>query len=632
MKSTVRLFRAVPIKEKKSEKPNEALLRETIRRGFVFSPEVVYNYSNYNDLIRLVEKEVGLTPKKLNASFHKSWGKVKDVSIEQLIIEQLVHYFTTYGFNELGIYNEDSVYIPNEKLEIPEIKEDIKLTVIKGYTKEELKQKLLNLLQSGIALSKDTIKDVMNVGVFVELNEKDIESIRNKEVKIMLYDYLNLVPENPVEFLRYVLYKITNKTLLIKNEGTIKEIKQNITNQFSIVGLFAKYRDKNGYKRLAEIFYRFKPLFLAFRENESLKPTINKIRRLAKNYHKPMPEDYLNEIASKIKKLEGTEINNERLEKELNKANVFRKIRLAYALKFRTGETNSILYKIRNGKGFATKFIPFDSERKGELKRVLNIVLDAITKDVSKNVKGKKIYIPEYIKYSLPITEKQFTGNFPNGTYISVPSDMIAGIHWENIGDCRIDLDLSLISPESGKIGWNSGYRTEDGSILFSGDMTDAPKPKGATELIYVQKQRIQSGILFVNYYNFNKDVEVPFKIIVAKEQASNFGKKYMVNPNNVISIAKSKINQKQKILGLLVTTESECKFYFAETYLGKSITSFDNKFIEDTRKYLFNFYENTINFGDILERAGAKIVKSKKNCDIDLSKLEKDTILNLIK
>jgi len=105
-----------------------------------------------------------------------------------------------------------------------------------------------------------------------------------------------------------------------------------------------------------------------------------------------------------------------------------------------------------------------------------------------------------------------------------------------------------------------------------------------------------------------------------------------MVNPNNVISIAKSKINQKQKILGLLVVKTNECRFYFTETYLGMSITSSDSEFVENSRKYLFDFYKNAITLKDVLEKAGAKMAKDKK-CDIDLSpeKLEKDTILNLI-
>ncbi len=624
--STIKLFKALPIKLKRKKNPSKELLEKTIKRGFIFSPEVVYNYSNYDELIKLVEEEIGLTGEQLNNSFHKSWGKIKDASIEQLVFEQLIHYFTTYGFERLGIYDENSVYVPNEKLEIPKLNEDIKLTLIKGYTKEELKEKLLVLLNSGIALKEDTIKDIVDVVLFVELNEKEIETIKNREVKIMLYDSLNVIPENPAEFLRYLIYKTTGKTLLIKNKDLIEAIKEGVDN--NSYKLFNHYKKDYELSRLAEIFYRFKPLFLAFKENDKrLCSIVNKIRKLAVKYHKPMPEDYLNSITSKIKN--DGKIDKKELETELNKVNIFRKVRLAYALKYRTKNTESILYRIRNGKGYAEEF---NFENQKVAKNILDIVLDSIVKDISKNIKGKKIYIPEYIIYTLPATEKQFTGNLPSGSYVSIPKDMVVGIHWENVKSNRIDLDLSILSSD-GKIGWDSSYRTEDRSILFSGDVTDAFMPNGASELFYIKRQLLNPYIMLVNYYNYDESIEVPFKIVVAKEEVSDFKLNYMVNPNNVLSIAKSKLNQKQKVLGLIVPTTSGCKFYFAETSIGKSITSSGSEFIDNTRKYLFDFYKDTISLKDILEKAGAKFVKKKETSEIDLSpeNLEKDTILNLL-
>lgn len=627
MKPTIKLFKAVLIKNKTKRKPSKELLAKTIKKGFIFSPEVVANFSDYDELISIVEQEIGLTSEKLNNAFHKSWAKIKDAKIEQLVLEQITHYFTTYGFEALGVYSENSVYIPSEKLEIPELKEGIKLVVIKGYTKKELKKKLLNLLSSGIALKEDTIDDVVKVAGLVEIGIKDIDLINNREVKIKLYDRLGKIPEAPIEFLRYIIFKDTGKTLLIKNPGLIEQIKHESSYSDDSFKLIKKYKKEYGLEKLSEIFYRFKPLFLAFRENEKNKPLINKIRKLAKKNHKPLGEDYLGSITSKIK--EGKNVSRIKLELELDKVNIFRKIRLAYALKYRTKEVDSILYRIRNGKGYATDF---SFTNRSAIKRVLDIVLDSIVKDIKPNVKGKKVYIPKEINYTLPATEKQFTGNFPSGTYISLSKDMIVGIHWEDVESRRIDLDLSLISMD-GKIGWDESYRTDARDVLFSGDMTSAPKPQGATELFYVKRQLKNPFIMNLNYYNYQESSEVPFKIIVAKEEAKNFNQNYMVNKNNVISIAKSKINEKQMVIGLLVPTTNGTKFYFAETSIGKSITSSNNDFVDNTRKYLLNFYNNTIELKDILEKAGAKLMKTKDKCDINLSPedLEKDTILNLL-
>lgn len=623
MEQLIRLFKAVEVKTK-DKKYSDKLLKLTIPKGFVFSPVIIANYTEEEliELTTIIENELYLSATQMNSSFHKSWKKVQDASIEQLVIEQLMHYITTYGYEQLGCYDEDLVYIPHEKLEIPELTDDIKLTIINGYTKDEIKTKLLLMLK-GIALSNNTIKDVVTVATHVGITASEIEQIKNKEVSCMLFDHLDLIPENPIELLRLAVYKSTGTTLLIKSPELIEQIKS--SKPFYVYLLFRTYNNKYAIENLAQIFYRYKPLFLAFRLDDYLKSIVNEIRRLARKHHKPMKEDYLNDLTGLLKR---DPVYTDFLQKELSKVNIYRKIRLAYALKFRTTDADSIVYRIRNGKSYAKSF---SYEQKARAKHALATVLESITKDISKNVKGKKIYIPKEITYMLPSTEKQFTGNFPSGSYVTIPKDMIVGIHWENVGSRRVDLDLSMISATN-KIGWDGSYRNEQKTILFSGDMTSAPKPKGASELFYIKKQGTDAHILMVNYFNYRKDVEVPFKIIVAKNKMESIGMNYMIDPNDVVSIAKSKITQKQKILGFIVTTPSECRFYFAETHIGKDISAGQKDYILQSKKYLFDFYTNAISLNEMLIKAGA-IESNKDNCDINLSQenLAKDTLINLI-
>lgn len=626
--ATVRLFRAVPVESKKTGKATKELLAKTISEGFIFSPEVIGNYprGELETLFELTKKEVGLNSKQANSTFHKSWQKIKDASIEQLVVEQLIHYLTTYDLEEMGLYNEDFVYIPNEVLEIPNLEMDkVQLTVIKGLTKEELKAKLLALLYSGVALATDTIEDVVNVALGVGLTKEEIEKVRNREVLAVLYDYLDIIPENPVEFLRYAVYKATEQSLLIKNEDLILKI--GAGKNLNILNLFLKYKQQYGLERLAEIFYRFKPLFLAFRTNPQLKTITNKIRKLAVKNHKPMPEDYLNTVTARLSR--GEAIVKTDMETALEKANIFRKIRLAYALKFRTNDVDSILYKIRSGKGYTTEF---KFTNKAGATEALEIVTNSIIEDISKNVKGKKIYIPEQMIYALPATEKQFTGMFPSGTCIRIPKDLVFGVHWENTDGHRIDLDLSLLSV-SEKYGWDASYRDEGRSILFSGDVTTAPKPNGASELFYVQKQERNALLMVANFYNFEEKVDVPIKIFVAHEEVSRMKENYMVDPNNIVAQAESKINQKQKIVGLIITSPEESRFYFSEIAMGNNISSSNSEFAQNVRKYLYTFYSNTISLNEVLQKAGAELVADNSNCDIDLSpaNLSKDTIFNLL-
>lgn len=633
MKSTIKLFKAVPLKEKiHATKINynsegiKSVMESTVKRGYIFSNEILATYSNaeLNKLIREVRSVFGATGKEMNASFHKSWAKIRDAPIEQLVMEQIIHYITTYGFEACGCYSEESVYIPDEALEIPDMTLDgLKLIIIKGLTKEEIKEKLMKLLTSGIALKTETIKDCLDICNYTGLSSDEVHSIKNKEIKIELYERYNIVPKNPVEFLRYVLYKTTGKTLMIKNDATITEIKNS---DYTPNELFVNYGKTNGFKNLAKIFNRYKPIFLAFKGHNQLNAIINNVSRLSKKYHEPMPRDYLNNVTAMM--CAGAEIDKAKLVSELNKVNIFRKIRLAYALKFRTTNPESVMYKVRNGKAYAKEY-EFTNDQLAQ--DILNIVLKSMVKDINKKVDGKKIFMPHYINYALPSTEKQFSGNFPAGTSITTDKDMIFGVHWTNVSGHRVDLDLSLLNA-NGKIGWDACYRDGE-DILFSGDITDAPKPKGASELFYVKKQSNGSHLMMCNYYNHTEDVPVPIKIMVGRETLGDLKQNHMINPNNVITSLPSTIVDKQTALGLIITTPEQCKFIFTESSIGRSITSANTPQAKHAKDFLTNYYDNMISLNDVLEQTSAVFVDDVNECDINLSPeaLEKDTIINLL-
>ena len=94
-----------------------------------------------------------------------------------------------------------------------------------------------------------------------------------------------------------------------------------------------------------------------------------------------------------------------------------------------------------------------------------------------------------------------------------------------------------------------------------------------------------------------------------------------------------TKIDTKQKVLGLLETTPEECRFYFSETNVGNKITSSMTGTNGHILKYLTYFYRNSVTLNEVLLKAGVIIVNEVEGCDIDLSpeSLEKDTILNLL-
>ena len=595
------------------------VLERTIRNGYILDPAIPADEKT----LQAIEKIVGISGEKANAAFHKSWSIIRDAAIEQLVLQQIIHYLTTYGFEQLGVYSESAVYIPHETLEIPEIKEDVPLTVVKAWTADEMLEKII-MLGSGVALAEQTLADVMAIVEFNKPESQFVHKIKNRELKARLYDYYDIVPTEPVEFLRHIVSKLTDESLLIKNNDLIEKIKS--SNRKFLDTLLKQAPDN-----LASIFFRYKPIFLAMKSASKNKTFFNRLRKKAKTLHQPLPVDYLNNVTAEIKR---GDLDTYALAQRLDSASIFRKIRLAYALNFRLNPNDSIVYRIRNGRGWATDFV-WDSKLKQETQNAFYSVLSSIVDDVRKNVEGKVFYIPANVHYTLPATEKQFTGNMPTGSYVSVPEDLIVGIHWANTEKGRVDLDLSLLGV-SGKIGWDSSYRTEKRDILFSGDVTDAPRPKGASELFYIEKGLTEPQIMMVNYYNFEPDNPADCKIMAAHEVPKTLDANYVIDTNNMIATANVNIAKKQNILGLIVSVDGENRFYFTNIILGNSITAQESPCATHAREYLVGNTVNTIHLRDILGRAGAVVVDERPKdhteyIDLSPEKLDKSTILDII-
>jgi hypothetical protein len=587
--ATLKLFNAIRVE--KYIKGESLLLEKTVPYGFILSREVEDILTD--DLLSEI-KSYYLSTSKANQAFHKSWQTIKDTPQEVLWIQAIVHYFTTYGYKELGI--EGEVYIPQEKLDIPT---DIKLIKVIGLTDEDLIEKITEL-GSGIALAKDTLEAIIQVieGYNYQI---DPEKIGNRELKSALYDLYNIVPQEPVEYLRFVLSRLTGNTLLIKSDKFIEEIKEcdSQMQRRELDRLIGKAPSN-----LAEIFFRYKPIFLALKSVSSNKSFFNRLRKDADVMHKPLPEDYLNSITSRIK----NDKSLDELEGRLKGATIFRKIRLANALKFRLTNPQAIVYKIRNGRSWVDDFIAKNPEA---TKRALDIVLASIKID-------KTVYVPEYIDYALPATEKQFIGNIPANTKISVKDNLMVGVYWENVKGHQVDLDFSSIDL-TGKVGWNSVYKSDDENILYSGDMTDARN--GASELLYFGQDNKKVAALFLNYYNFDSDTPVPTKIFVASEKPENFGSNYVAN--NIIIQSDFIVDQKQYFIGLVY---GNC-LYLSASSIGKSNVS-GGALADKTREYLLNSTTSALKLSEVVN------ITHERGDYLDLSpeKLTKDTFLGLLK
>lgn len=570
---TLKLFNAVLYKDTNS-KPFIS------KEGFIISSGAIWSK---DEIVRHLLNEK-LSGNDLNKTFHKSWKTIQESSRFELLQHQILHYISTYGSDF-----KDEVYIPNEVLDLEGT--TLKYKVINSYTKEEFIDKALGLLKSGIALKEETVNDLISLLVDeLDYRFTGDEGIKNKEAIVKIAELYNVFPKNNVEFFRYIIYRTTGETLLIKNDNLISKIKSsnfNPSQQFKDFGL----------DNLSEIFNRFKPLFLGFKDR--CPKTINKLSKLSKKNHKPLVQNPLNNVTSI--KLEESDLH------WLENATIFSLFKALQALHSRIYGQNTFMYRIRNGKSWLRE----KQTNTENLEHNFNLIMDFMKSKYSLN--GKSFYLPSDVKYALPTSEKMFVGNIPTGTKF-LGDNLAVGIYWENEWGAT-DLDLSAINID-GKVGWNSSYN-QNNNLLYSGDITSAPN--GAVEYLYA-KDNVPTSLVRNNVFRGNDNCD--YKIVIGK--GDNIDRNYMMNPSKLFAEVKCQSVQKQTILGIFSTGEFTI-LNFGEGHLRVS-TGNSEKPIEA----LMYQWSNPLTFNWMVSELGGIVKDTEKDVDYNFSldNLQKDSFL----
>lgn len=601
---TLRLFNAVIAKGPEGEPPFISEEGFVIGSGALWAKDRILGY---------YQKEK-LNGQELNKTFHKSWSKIKNSSRFDLFMEQIRHYISTYGSNF-----QDEIYIPAEVLNVPEVK--LAYKVINAYTAEEMVEKCLSLLKSGIALKEETINDLLSVLVD-ELGYifKGNEGIKNKEAIIKIADLYGVFPSNTMDFLRYIIYRATGQALLIKSPEVIRAIEKanfNPSVHFSSFGL----------EKLAEVFNRFKPLFLAFKPQCG--KTINRISKLSKKYHKPLVSNPLNKVTNIL-------LNNQD-NHWLENATPFALFKAISACYSRMNGQDAFVYRIRNGKSFTKGYglqidqMSTESAKKKNLPENNNVALVCAQNykflleyiKVRFVLEGKKVFFPDNVNFALPTSEKMFVGNIPTGTRF-YGEKLAVGVYWEDAWGAR-DLDLSGLNI-GGKIGWNELYCQNQGELLYSGDITSAPE--GAVEYLYANEGLKQPTLVMNNVFSGNDNSE--YKIIIGK--GDDVSQDYMMNPNNLFAEIKCSSVQKQTVLGMIMPQEPDQCFVLLNFGAGHSHVSGNSLVSDMATNALFQQWNNPLSFNDIVLALGAEIVENSEEADYDFSldSLAKDSFLKI--
>lgn len=566
------------------------------------------------------------------SSFYGNFKYHFDMSIEEKIINQLFHYVTA-ALSDIDLIEKKDIYVP---IHVDEEKNEItaRLKVISSLTDEEIAIRCRNLLYSGVALSSGTLENIFTIFDYIHF-EYDLDEIKNKEAKVRFEAKFNIIPKNPIEFLRLAVFIKTDSTLLIKSSGAISAIKSHKLNE--VYNLFKNYYKKYGYENLAAIFLRYKPLFLALKSEPAMKSIINKLRKLAVKYHKTKEVQILDTLTF------NDNIDIETIEKELKKITVFKKISILNALSNKIKNPKNTIYFIRNNKTYVKT-----NEEENSFSHVCSItpniyiVLSSILDDIKENFKNKKFFLPDNIEYAVPTSEKKMFGPIPFGSKIKlVDGNIIVGIHWYNTvnqynHEIRTDLDLHVTNMTK-DYGWNTYFHNaNDNSVIYSGDMINAPLDNGgATEAFFIGKD-IKDTTLKIDVNKYSGDSIVPFKFFVGKIKEANSikNRNYLLNAHETELVLDTEIDSGHKFVGFIKAEKDETKtVYISEGNLGNSIVASGGERSQNAIDAAISRYDTYLTFKQLIHFAGGIIVNTPAEADIDLSleNLNKDTLLSLL-
>ena len=548
-------------------------------------------------------------------TFHKSLEKVAETPMEELIAEQLTHYFSTYGLESFGL--KAIPYIPPEALNLNLDASVNKrgFTVIKVVDELTAIQYIDNYFKTTLAPNKMFVEDAIKLLRYTTLDPEEIASF---ELKCAQYNRLGLVPDDGATFLRFLIYETTRSTMLIKNCEMINRIKGEVMNFPDLY----KYFDSANLAKLAEVFYRFKPLFLAFKAYPYCASYINKIRRLAVKYHKPLGDINVQNVSKLF-----AEDRFDDAVLAIEKASNRQLIKLYDYFKdiSSSDDKTTAIYTIRNGKTYFNAEV--EPKSKVETKSALAVVWAEICRRFRGTLKGKTFFIPSYINYAVPYTEKQFIGTIPYGTKISCPAEkaFTVAIAWENYKGNRCDIDLHL-SGMKGSYGWNSYHRDDGNNILYSGDMTDATN--GASEAFYFNPT---DDIYIASVNNYTGYDDMPFKFFLTDKEFDHVATGYYHSkpttpPVDVADAIFAPIDLTFKDTNNMnigfFNDKHEFVFYGGE--LGSNIVP-NHEMLANALETIVSRATNVMSMRELLLMAGANIIdETTENCEkinyIDLS------------
>lgn len=422
-----------------------------------------------------------------------------------LLYKQVLHYVEVYGLNSPGMFNleQDGNTIT-------------KLNFIKGVTNDELQSLVLDLLYGNKPVKH--VEELQNVVTHFNI-PFDFDKIQNNEMRIRLYDETIHSFNDGDDAVRYMVFKNTDESLLIKSKEVIDSMSSN--------KIPVAFFEKHAYV-LSQVFNRHKKIIMAAK-NRNTKSVINKISKMSKTTHKPIMESFSKKFVS-VALSKGVSIH------DANKISMRDKMKIINLLEYKKLQNTTDAFIVRNGKIHVEPNRTIKNQE--QVQMVIDLLLESLKNDLS-HLNGSKILLDKNVDYGMPISRKQTVGQLPFGSTVEVEGTISSGVYWKNEWGAS-DLDLSTINLNGERVGWGdiSGYTHND--IKYSGDMTYADP--WATE--FMTSTNASYG-LFLNIFNGSSSAD--YELIVGNQTGKS--KDWVDNP---IVREKTTLKSRSNVIGFV--------------------------------------------------------------------------------
>ena len=532
-KYAVRLFKAIPreMVMKSGHSANAINWSQCFEHGFLVINDRGDIMSDISvEAWRIIDDIFGKNAVQFNSTFYQDFRTVRDMTNLERVLDQIMHYMSTYGREMVGL--EARPYIPVRDFDFEGIP-GMNISVDQILVIQMVDDKVLGDMVDNMVKTVKAPNIMMRTGFqylwpYMSVSDKDIQSF---ELKCIYYDETGRVPSQNIDFLRYMVYKTTGRPMLIKDRTTIEIIKR-ANPDYKLIGLWQKC-DINS---MAEIFYRYKPLFLAFKHigtlrgwhehtasNPNMAHVINRIRRAAVEHHKPLNE-------ASVQNMIRMYIQGKSVAHLVAKASNRDLVKIINSLLNSLEAEQPRVFNIRNGKAYVAEGVTKTRKEYQKRNEMMTYIYNQLIARMGDKYKNVVFVMPEHIEYTVPTSEKQMVYTYPWGTRIKVPGDggYTIGMHWFDQNDQRVDLDLHMNGINGAHIGWNAGYYNSEAT--YSGDMTAAPQPNGAAEAV---EFRTRNNDYNMTVNKFSGPDNVDFKLFVSKGHVGSTGYKFTYHPED---------------------------------------------------------------------------------------------------